>query len=358
MHQLPSGKNVLGTSEKVKDPVTFGGKYRVFAAFIICAALLGAAFAISSIWRSTDSGTSFFEKLGSFFSQDEDGGEDLPPVTDLPDMTTPPSPESPSVPSDAITVISKDLSCSSLGENYYLNETDYLPDINALLGTKLDLTANESGAPLVLIVHTHTVESYLPNGSEYVEGQLSDAIYSEHTDKNMLAVGKALVARLAENGISALQCTVTHTGEGMSLQGAYGREAESVKGYLKQYPSIRLVIDLHRDSIMTESGEYVRSEVPENGELAQVMAVVGTDSNGTPCEWERNLSLALQLRQALNTECTGLARPVYLRRASFNQELAEYSLLLEVGTGGNSIEQAKRTAERIGDALADLIFKN
>ena len=93
--------------------------------------------------------------------------------------------------------------------------------------------------------------------------------------------------------------------------------------------------------------------------MAQVMAVVGTDCNGTEhTRWEENLALALQLRRAMNAETEGIGRPVFLRNSSYNQELAPYSLLLEIGTGGNSLAQAKRTAEMVGSALVKLFIKD
>ena len=213
---------------------------------------------------------------------------------------------------------------------------------------------------MVLIVHTHTVESYLAEGVSYVEGNPSSATYSLDAKENMLAIGKVLGEYLNRNGIPTLLCTVVHTGDGMTLQGSYARAEESIRAYLQQYPSIQLVIDLHRDAVMSADGEYVRTALP-NGEtsMAQVMAVVGTDCNGTEhTRWEENLALALQLRRAMNAETEGIGRPVFLRNSSYNQELAPYSLLLEIGTGGNSLEQAKRTAEMVGSALVKLFIKD
>jgi stage II sporulation protein P len=174
----------------------------------------------------------------------------------------------------------------------------------------------------------------------------------------MLALGRELADLLNGKGIPTLHCTVDHTGDGGSVQGAYERSAESVKGYLKQYPSIQLVIDLHRDAVLTSEGAYVRSAARGEEQTAQVMAVVGSDANGTACNWEGNFALAMLLRQKLNQSCEGIARPVYLRRSSFNQELAPYSLLLEIGTGANTLEEAKRTVQRVGDALAEIIRFN
>lgn len=360
MNQLPSAKSGREVSEKTPIKQTFYGKYRVFATFIICVSILIAGFAASSIWKNTESGARFFSKLESFFSKDQKGEGQIPSVTDDEDHSLSSTPDHTIVPNGAIPIVPLDLSYMDRGEAYYLNETSYQPDIKALLGRTLYIADGQvkTNEPLVLIVHTHTVESYLPDGTVYIEGTLSEATYSDDAKKNMLAVGEMLADTLNQNGIPTLQCRVTHTGENMTLQGAYSRSEESVKRYLKQYPSIRLVIDLHRDGILTDAEEYVKTEIKGgDGSLAQVMAVVGTDGNGTDCpNWEGNLALALQLRRELNLSDCGMGRPVYLRNASFNQEIAPYGLLLEIGTGGNSLEQAKRTAEKIGDALAKIIY--
>jgi stage II sporulation protein P len=88
------------------------------------------------------------------------------------------------------------------------------------------------------------------------------------------------------------------------------------------------------------------------------MAVIGTDGNGTEfLHWEQNLAFALQLRERLNEGERGICRPVSLRNASFHQELAPCSILLEIGTAGNTVDEAKRAAKLVGDALADLIYE-
>lgn len=364
MNELPAGKPNKETNEQIEFRTTYSGKYRVLAAFIICISVLIAAFAASSIWQTTESGKAFFEKIGNFFSKNDENNEppsvlDTTPSQD--NSTQLPSTGDPDIPNDAVKIVSMDLSCLKQGDLYYLNETAYQPNLQALLNRDINIKEKDTSAeaPLVLIVHTHTIESYYDGNSDYIDGDLSDTIYSADNRKNMIAVGKVLSEVLNENGVPTLHCSVVHTGDDMSLQGSYERTAQSIQSYLKVYPSIRLVIDLHRDSVLTEDGEYIKTEVPNgNSELAQVMAVVGTDSNGTPCNWEDNLALALQLRKKMNNEDQGISRPIYLRNSSYNQELANYSLLLEIGTGANTLEQAKRTAEKIGDALASIILSD
>ena len=361
MKQLPVGKRDERI-DKVSVKTTFCGKYRVFAVFLICTAIVVAGFAMSGIWRETETGRLFWERVFPFGATSAAPNTTSPNApsfeTEQPSKADEELPKKEGFPEGAVPVVSLDLSYLSKGEGYCLNETPYDPDVTRMLEGQLDLAIDpdQPQAPLVLIVHTHTVESYANDGILYFNGSVDELTYSNDRNKNMIAVGKTLADHLNARGVPTLHATVMHTGNGMTLQGSYQRAEETIKAYLEQYPSISLVIDLHRDAVLTESGEYVRTALPQDGSLAQVMAVVGTDANGTEhARWEENLALALQLRRMLNAEHAGIARPVYLRNSSYNQELAPYSLLLEIGTGANSLEQAKRTAQEVGDALVKII---
>ena len=164
-----------------------------------------------------------------------------------------------------------------------------------------------------------------------------------------------LADELNKRGISTLHSTVLH--DEKQYKDSYARSEETIRHYLEKYPTIRLVIDLHRDAIVRSGGELVRPVALADGEAAaQIMCVVGSDFGGQECKnWERNLSLALKLREPLNTKNTGRCRPPYLRSSTYNQELAPYSLLLEMGASGNSLEEAKRSAVLVSEALAKII---
>lgn len=335
-------------SEKVRLEGTFNRKKRGFAAFLICCAILVAAFAVTALWQK-NGGQDWFEQGGSSEIPDAPDSE----KNDLQDSpsTTPPT----ALPEGAIPILPMDLSYTSYGKSYLNNETDYSPDFEALLSHNVSCTVG-GNQPLVLILHTHTSESYLPKGTAHVSGAIGDLTYSENAEQGVLSVGETLAQTLNQNGIFAIHCSVSHDERGLS--GSYQRAAETIRSYLERYPSIEYVIDLHRDSVTSQSGAIIRSEGKHGTEsVAQVMAVVGSDRNGTEYEggWEGNLALALQLRESLNANGNTVARPVSLRRSSYNQELAKYSLLLEIGTAANSPEEAKRAAVLVGEALADLI---
>lgn len=353
MDQHPIRDSLPCKEEKILLDGTFRGKYRGFAVFLICCAILLAAFAVSAVWlQSSEDG---IRGLGSFW-KDEQGNAPVDPAETEADTlpTEPPTnaqtPEP--IPEGAVPVVDADLSYPSLGRTYIHNETPYRPSVGELLERELSFSSTVEG-PRVLILHTHTSERYLPNGTTYIDGTIGDAAYSRDASENVLAVGEELCCALNENGVTAIHCTVTH--DDPTLSGSYSRAEQTVRRYLKEYPSIVLVIDLHRDAVTTADGSFVRT-VASDGESAQVMAVVGSDANGTEHpRWQENLALALQLRERLNQDLEGACRPVSLRNASFHQELAKYSLLLEVGTVANSPKEAKAAARRVGEQLAEMI---
>ena len=354
MERLPMREDLPAERVPIKWRTTFCGKYRVFAMFLICSAVLIAAFAISAVWMERggrewlDGAIGGLDDTGTTpenLESEREEGTDAPLDPDLPVE----------IPAGATVITDMDLSAPSLGAAYIHNETPYAPNVNALLEQGVSTNQTEN-VPVVLILHTHTSEAYLPEGTRYVEGNLGDVTYSRDETQNVLAVGEVLCNTLQQKGITAIHCTVMH--DDPTLSGSYLRAAETVNAYLQAYPTIEYVIDLHRDAVTTSDGAFVRAVTEYDGEpVAQVMAVVGSDCNGTRHErWRENLALALQLRAALQQKGEGLCRPVSLRNSSYNQELAEYALILEIGTAANTVEEAKRAAALVGEALANLIY--
>ena len=263
------------------------------------------------------------------------------------------------VPEGHLPIIPMDLSLTAYGNAYFHNLTGLIPDAEALL--KQDWSADPTPTPLaltksprVLILHTHGTESYSPDGAlSYREEDLS--VHSDDPQKSVVAVGEALADTLNRQGIATVHCTVLHDASG--YRDSYARAEETIRQYLEQYPTIRLVIDLHRDSILKSTGEMVRPVSIVDGEAAaQVMCVVGSSWGGEENpRWENNLALALQLRKRLNEQYENLCRPPYLQSATYNQELAPASLLLEIGACGNSLGEAERSAVAVGNILAQMM---
>ena len=259
-----------------------------------------------------------------------------------------------SVPEGSAAIIPADLSLISFGENYITNSTGYAPNIKELLYAELggdgleSLSASE--APLVLIIHTHGTESYMPEGAKFYAD--SDEIArSKDKTQNMIAVGREFVAVLEASGIPTLHCEIMHDEE--SYRESYSRAADTIKKYLDEYPSIKYVFDIHRDSLMRSSGELISAVTSINGnECAQIMPVVGSGFEG----WENNMVFALQLRSKLNTAYTNLCRPACLRSSTYNQDLSAISLILEIGTSGNDLPEAKEAARLTAEIITEMIL--
>ncbi len=262
------------------------------------------------------------------------------------------------VPEGHVAIVPMDISLTQYGESYINNSSGYTPDVQALLNKNLSgsgyVPLSAEIGPKVLIIHTHATEGYCPDGAISVpEGE--DDARSTDTEKNMIAVGRVLADTLTENGVSVAHCTVMH--DSVQYKDSYARAEETIKKYLEEYPTIKLVIDLHRDSIFKSGGELVRPVAELDGKAAaQLMCVVGTPWEGdTYPNWQNNLSLALKLRRLLNAECENICRPTYLKSHTYNQEIAPYSLLVEVGASGNSLPEAERSAELLGEKIAELL---
>lgn len=259
------------------------------------------------------------------------------------------------VPDGATPIIPMDLSLSQYGDGYINNSTGYSPDIATLFAQSLQFFGEVSvGKPRVLIVHTHGTEAYSDSGAIYCD-DIEDYARSADTQKNVVAVGRVISDILSQRGIETLHCTVMH--DGTQYKDSYSRAEQTIRKYLAEYPSIELVIDVHRDAIVRSNGDIVRPiAVQGNDPVAQVMCVVGSDLGGELHDgWEGNLSLALKLRQLLNQKCRNICRPTMLRPNSYNQELSKYSLLLEIGSSGNSLEEAKAAAVIVAETIAELI---
>ena len=89
---------------------------------------------------------------------------------------------------------------------------------------------------------------------------------------------------------------------------------------------------------------------------AQVMMIIGSNEKGAAdYDWQSNLVLAEAIQQNLFENASGVARQLYLRGATYNQQYAKHGLLVEIGSCGNTLAEAKTAAKAFGKAVADVI---
>ena len=207
-----------------------------------------------------------------------------------------------------------------------------------------------SSEPQVLIMHTHATESYELEDLGWFDPEYT----SRRTDTslNMVAVGAAIAEELSAAGIVTLQDATLH--DYPSYNGSYERSNATVRSYLEQYPSIKVVLDVHRDAIETDGARVKAVAEVEGKTAAQVMIICGADKNGNLPNFKQNLAFAAKWESAMESRYPGLTRPVLFDYRYYNQDLTTGSLLIEMGSHGNTLEEAVYSGHLVGKALAGL----
>ena len=245
-----------------------------------------------------------------------------------------------------------DVSCG--GDVYAIyNETAYEPDLAALLQSPLMLSPQTADDPYILIIHTHGTEAYSNDGADtYTD---ADTFRSTDTEKNVVAVGAVMAEVFEAAGLPTIH--VTEMFDAVSYTASYSLSAEAVRAYLAEYPSIQIVLDVHRDSIIRTDNTKIRPVTTIGGEdVAQFMIVAGTDSKGANHpHWRENLVFALKIQKELIGYAPHFARAINLRGAAFNQQYAKGSLLLEIGSCGNTLAEAKRAGKLAAEAIVRVL---
>lgn len=241
----------------------------------------------------------------------------------------------------------------SYGGVYLKNSSGAKIDIKTELAAGTKIKIKKSSEPQILIMHTHTTESYMPDGRDYY--LKSDASRSTENAKNMTAIGDIIAAKVEAAGYAVLHDKTAH--DYPSYSGSYDRSKKTVNDYLKKYPSIKIVIDVHRDALSSGSDKIKLIKNINGKNAAQVMLVMGSQTGSVTAypNWRQNLRLALQFHQKIEGLYPGLARPMVVASKLYNQHLTSGSMLIEIGTDANSLEEAKYSAELVGTALAKLL---
>jgi len=223
-----------------------------------------------------------------------------------------------------------------------------------ILNTPCSIPIASFSEPLVLIYHTHATEAYEP-----LDAEIYDKTYhwrSLDNSENMVAVGEVLAQTLEKAGVGVVHLTDQH--DYPSYNGAYEKSALSIQAALEQYPSIRVILDIHRDAIQRDADTIVKAVAEIEGKkAAQLMIVAGCDDDGSlgMPQWQSNFRFSAALQDILETLYPGLCRPVFFCYRKYNMDLCPNGALIEVGSHGNTLEEAKYAAELLGNGLALLL---
>ena len=224
----------------------------------------------------------------------------------------------------------------SIKNNTSVSNTDIAAEIANPLPFAVEWNSPD---PQILIMHTHATEDYrLSAGLWYRPG---DGSRTTDRDLNMCAVGRVMADTLNAAGLNTLHDETLN--DYPSYTGSYANSRAVVQQYLSQYPSIKIVLDVHRDAIETENGSRMAPVCTVNGrQAAQVMIICGCD-NGTTVSlpnYRLNLRFAAAWETAMEGLYPGFTRPVLFSYRFYNQDLTPGSLLIEIGGHGNNLNEA------------------
>lgn len=271
------------------------------------------------------------------------------PTEPAPTEPTPTEPK-PIVPIEVVkpTFSAADTQLFSLTYSFSISSK---PNVKTLLTQKLNW--NLAGdAPTVLIIHSHATEAYTKTADSQYDNFAAYRTMDAHY--NMVSIGEELARLLEGQGIKVIHDKTAY--DYRDYDNAYTKARTSIQEYLKKYPSIKVVLDLHRDSAQNADGtEWASKATVDGKDSAQLMLVVGTNGSGQPHpNWQTNLSIAEKLAVLMEREDPGVCRPIQVRYKHYNQDLCLGSLIVEVGSAGNTHQQALNAMPALADAIIAL----
>lgn len=303
-----------------------------------------------------------FAELPLSMELEEGSGEAQLPATDvLPEEEIPeislPEEEAPPAAEEGGSAVAQTITANSntiTGTIDLNNNTAGITvDPNGLCESVLTQRLRPAGeGPQILITHTHGSEAYTMAGDDFYTE--TDTARTDDPNYNMIRIGEEMKAVFESMGFSVIHDTSLY--DYPSYSGSYTRALAGIQSYLEQYPTIAVVLDVHRDALIADDGTVYKAVTQVEGEnTAQIMLVCGSNDGGlTHPDWQQNLNLAAHIQLHMTAIEQTLARPVNLRAQRFNQHLTPCSLLVEVGTSGNTLQEAIRGARYFARAAGEV----
>lgn len=244
----------------------------------------------------------------------------------------------------------EDVAFQSFLSNYYIEDVSTKATEDVLQLTKLaeyEPAIEKSEEPQILIFHTHGSEAY----ADSREGMTEDTV---------IGAGMVLARELRETyGYNVIhETTVFDRKEDGSddRNNAYNNALPVITQILEEYPTIEVVIDLHRD------GGDARTSVINGVSMAKVMLFNGLcRTKDGPITYysnpnlEENLAFSLHLQITGNELYPGLMHRIYLKSYRYNMHLKEKYSLVELGTNKNTVAEAKAAMIPFAETIATVL---
>lgn len=211
-----------------------------------------------------------------------------------------------------------------------------------------DLSIDKDAAvPQILIYHTHSQETY--------------ADYPEDPEADVIHLGEELAKLLREKGYNVYhdESVYDYRNGKLDRSAAYTYALDGITGLLQKYPSIQVVLDIHRDGVA--DGTRLVTEI-DGTETAKIMFFNGTSmSPDGPIEYlpnpnlRENLAFSFQMQLLAAEKYPGLTRKIYLKGLRYNEHVRARSALIEVGAQTNTYAEAKAAMTPLSDLLDQVL---
>lgn len=247
----------------------------------------------------------------------------------------------------------KSSATTTYGKVAVQNRTSETMDIKKVLAEPVDLKITDKTKPAVLIYHTHTTESYQMLDTDWFTKSYQTR--SNLPTRNMVRVGDEIVRQLEAAGFAVIHDKKIYDA---TYNGAYYRTEDAIEAYQKKYPQLQVLLDIHRDAIQPNDTTRIKPVAAINGKkAAQIMIVSGCEGGDVKDfpDWRYNLRFATQLQKICEESYPGLMRPLFFCNRQYNMHKSRCSLLLEMGSDTNTLDEAAYSGRLLGKALAQLL---
>lgn len=214
-------------------------------------------------------------------------------------------------------------------------------NVDKLLHMDLSIDSSKND-PQILIYHTHATEYFKDSDKS-------------NPDTLITGVGDYLTEILEKD----YGYQVIHDKTVFAYNSAYSLGREKVESILEKYPSIQVVIDMHRDS---SGGKHYVTKI-DGKKMATVMFFNGMsqDSKGNTIASRENpnltmnLAFSLQMKIAADELYPGFTRKNYLKAYRYNMHLMGRYSLIEVGAENNTLKEAKNAMIPLAKVISEVI---
>ncbi|WP_057762810.1 stage II sporulation protein P [Cytobacillus praedii] len=207
-----------------------------------------------------------------------------------------------------------------------------------------------SQEPLIYIYHSHDQESFIS------ETQSSDPNIAYHPSKNISLVGERFSQSLKKYKINTKyenrDIMSTLMKNGWSHSKTYTVTRGFLTDVLENNKSIKMVFDIHRDSKKREA-----TTIKIDGKDYATVTFVISKSNAN---YEKNLTFAESLLERIEEKYPDLSTGVIVKtslrnQSTYNQDLINESVLLNIGGVENTLEEEYRTVDALAEVINEIL---